>query len=67
MVIDPNIKSSTGSNALHSACIASHDVNITEMVELLIERYYHSTNSTLLARFILTPRMARASRRKVGR
>ena len=41
MVIDPNIKNSKGSNALHTACIASHDVNITEMMELLIERYYH--------------------------
>ena len=44
MVTDPNIKDSGGSNALHSACGASRDVNITEMVELLIERYYRFTN-----------------------
>ena len=41
VVIDPNITDSSSSNALHRACLASHDVNITKMVELLIERYYH--------------------------
>ena len=48
MVIDPNIKDAWGHNSLHIACIASHDVNITEMVELLIERYYHYTNITFV-------------------
>ena len=46
MITDPNITDSKGYNALHGACGASHDVNITEMVELLIERYYHYTNIT---------------------
>ena len=45
MVIDPNITDGKGLNALHTACIASHDVNNTEMVEQLIERYYHYTDN----------------------
>ena len=40
LLTDPNKKDEDDWNALHWVCNASSDVNITEVVELLIERYY---------------------------
>ena len=40
LLTDPNKKNEDGLNTLHWVCKASSDVNITEVVELLIERYY---------------------------
>ena len=40
LLTDPNKKDVGGCNALHLVCKASSDVNITEVVELLIERYF---------------------------
>ena len=43
LLTDPNKKNVSGWNALHWVCNASSDANITEVVELLIERYYYNT------------------------
>ena len=40
LLTDPNKKDEDGWNALHWVCNTSSDVNITKVVELLIERYY---------------------------
>ena len=40
LLTDPNKKTMYGSNALLLVCTASSDVDITEVVELLIDRYY---------------------------
>ena len=40
LLTDPNKKNVSGWNALHFVCNASSDANITEVVELLIERYF---------------------------
>ena len=37
---DPNKKTSYGDNALHLVCKRSSGVDITEVVKLLIDRYY---------------------------
>ena len=41
LLTDPNKKDKHGSNALHLVCDVSSGVDITEVVELLIERYYY--------------------------
>ena len=40
LLTDPNKKDKDGRNALHWVCNAPSDADITEVVELLIERYY---------------------------
>ena len=40
LLTGPNKKGKDGCNALHYVCTAPSDANITEVVELLIERYY---------------------------
>ena len=42
--VDPNKKDSGKYNALHVACTASSDDDITEIVKLLIERYMYYTS-----------------------
>ena len=40
LLTDPNKKDKYGCNALHLVCEFSSDADITEVVELLIDRYY---------------------------
>ena len=40
VLTDPNKKDKDGRNALHLVCRGSSDADITEVVELLIDRYY---------------------------
>ena len=40
VLTDPNKKDKCGHNALHLVCRYSSDVHITEVMELLIDRYY---------------------------
>ena len=42
LLTDPNKKDEDGRNALHIVCQYSSDVDITEVMELLIDRYYCS-------------------------
>ena len=50
VLTDPNKKDMFGCNALHLACSAPSHVDITEAVELLIEKYY----CTFIYNFIYT-------------
>ena len=45
-LIDPNMEDNHGRNALHLACNNFANIDITEMVKLLIQRYITVFNGT---------------------